>query len=176
MTVAFTGHTTDGAGANWVRSEILRVLTKLRQQNQVTDLAVAFDCGQPLIATECALLRGIPVRWHTLVDDDTLPTLRNVDGYEGRTRFLMQHPLVTTDVLPSPYGTSRARRRARNQLMADTYRTHIVVYDGRDRGSVLGHLQLVMGTHDVIHIDPTDQRTMRIPAPVGAPIEEYAHG
>lgn len=177
--VVLVGHTTDGPSPNWLRAELTRVFQKLRLLNQLPSLAVSFDPGVALLATEVALIRAIPVTWHTLVPDDQLAGLSQVDGYVGRTTALAGHPLVVTDVLPAPHGTSRARRAARSALLARRYRTHVVVYDGRDRGTVLDHLQRVMGTHDVIHVDPLARSTIRIPATHGVVLydadEEDSH-
>lgn len=158
----FVGHTDDTAHPNWLRAELTRVLYKLRSLGQLAELAVSLEPGTALVATEVACLRGIPVLWHPLYGPDTLPTAYPVPGWEGRVRALVQHPMV--DVADSDGdGRSRARRRRRSVLLAEAYPRHVVVYDERTQGSTLDHLQRVLGTHDVIHVNPSTQRTTRIP-------------
>lgn len=163
--VVFVGHTSPATP--WVRGELARVLAKLAGQMQLDSLQVALEPGTALDAAETALLLEVPVVLHPLYPGPEL-----VDRYAGhpgmadRLGLLWAHRGV--DIADSDgSGANRARRRRRSTLLADTFATHLVVYDGRDRGSVLDHLQLVMGTHDVIQIDPSDQTTHRM-IPEGA--------
>lgn len=163
--IVFVGHTSPATP--WIRGELARVLAKLADQAQLAVLHVALEPGTALDAAETALLLDVPVLLHPLYPGPEL-----ADRYAGhpgmadRLQLMSRHRLV--DIAASEgSGANRARRRRRSQLLADTFPTHLVVYDGRDRGSVLDHLQLVMGTHDVLVIDPTDQTTRRI-VPQGA--------
>lgn len=164
--VAFVGHTTPPTP--WVSGELSRVIAKLRELGQLPALEVALEPGCALTAAEHALLRNIPVRLHPLLPPDQLfDRYQAYPGVVPRLRAVWDHRLTDVATVDAG-GISRARRRRRSSLLAAACTTHLVVYDGRDRGSVLDHLQRVMGTHDVVVVDPTAQRTIRIPPTPGA--------
>lgn len=161
----FTGHTS--AATPWVRGEIGRVLAKLRAQHQLTGLHVALEPGMALDAAEMALMLGIPTTLHGLYPGAELAErYQGHPGMTARLHLLFRHRLLEVAETEGS-GANRARRRRRSVFLAEACHQHLVVFDGRDRGSVLDHLQHVMGTHDVIVIDPVEQSTRRI-VPQGA--------
>lgn len=156
MQLVLAGHTTMPTELSWLRGELERVLFKL--QPEVCHVAVDTGCAYEL--AEAALLDDRRVRLHLLVP--MLRWERYVSGYPGlpeRTRAISRHP--NTLSAHHTYGESvnRAVRRSRFTALADTGWPHLLVYDGRDRGSMLDQLQLLMGSHELYIVDPVTKVT-----------------
>jgi hypothetical protein len=157
MLVCAVGHQTLTVNPSWLRGEIERVLTKLSP----TSLHVGYGPGVPTDIAELAVVLGLPTE--LVLYDPLAKTLRRkgLDGFAERTRALVDHDLVTS-VCPVPSsGRIRQRIGQRAAFLAGAFSHHVMVYDGRNNGTMLEHFQLVRDTHDVILISPTERRTVR---------------
>lgn len=157
MHVAALGHTS-GAATSWIRGEMQRVLLKLAPDT----VYIAVDLGYSIEWAEAAVLCDLEVVLVPLVSNDRW--LRYVRGHPGLERRWVTvsdraSRFTDTDV----ESVSRAVRHRQHQLLRDQCDTHLLVYDGRHHGSIFTHLNQLYGTHDVIVLDPSTNRTVRLP-------------
>jgi hypothetical protein len=160
MGLVIAGHTDTPPTIGWVRGELGRVLDKL-QPDQVT---VRFDVGTALDATEIAVVGEFDVWIDPIVELDRL--IAYAKGYPGtseRIRTIRRNACLS--ILPAhAESISRGTRRAHAEALRDTGQPHLLIYDGRPRGSVFQQMNDLLGTHDLYILDPVRQRTVHLPA------------
>lgn len=157
MQVAALGHTSTPTNLAWLRGELLRVLDKM----QPDYVHVPLDSGCAIELAEAVILAEFPLILHPLIPiPQWLRYIATHPGAVDRTRVIVS---CANDILtPTSESVSRGARRQQSLELAEIPH-QLVIYDGRHHGSVLDHLQRVMGTHNVVIVDPAEERTVRLP-------------
>lgn len=154
MTVAIVTHEAVPQHRGWAIEQVHRVLDKLKD----TDAAMLrLDPGFPLdlaesLQSRCDGLTVVPAQ------PNWIPLFQAYKRHHALLR--MEYLLADHTVQPrflSADGENRVSFQARDEFLAATCDTHICVYDGRDRGSVVRYLQLVLGLQTTILINPVAQ-------------------
>lgn len=165
MAVALVTHESVTQHRSWAIDEIHRVLDKV----SLSPIMVRLDPGFALDAVESLGYRYddvivVPAQanWLPLFE-----AYKRADAERRMHHLLADHTAIDVTFLPLSDG-QRVGFAERDAWLAATCDTHVCVYDGRDRGSVVRYLQLVMGIQPTIIIDPATQTT-RLLAPKGAP-------
>ncbi len=158
MTITVVTHESVPHHRGWCIDQVHRVLDKLDRE-RTEDLLVRLDPGLALDTAESLALRGQDL---TVVPAQAnwLPLHKAYERHDSGHRLTALTTAgdhVHVRFLPLEEGTKRVAYQARDVHLAAVGDTHVVVYDERDRGSVLRFLQLVLGTQPVIVINPTDR-------------------
>lgn len=165
MTVALVTHESVTQHRSWAIDEIHRVLDKL----QAGEILVRLDPGFALDCTE-SLAQRMDVVHVVPAQANWIPLFKAYERARAERRMhhlLADHNDIGVRFLPLSDG-KMVDYAERDTWLAARCDTHVCVYDGRDRGSVVRYLQLVMGIQPTIIIDPATQST-RLLAPKGAP-------
>lgn len=159
MTIAVVTHESIATHRGWAINEVHRVLDKL-DPDCTEDVTVRLDPGLALdVAESLALgervLTVLPAQAHHV----PLFEAYHRHGVGRRLEVLLDvmHG-VQTQFLP-PTGGGRVDFAERDRYLAAVATTHVAIYDGRDRGSVVRYLQHVLGVQRTIIIDPRAQHT-----------------
>lgn len=157
MTITVVTHEAVRTNAGWVREEVLRVLDKLDIVDEAPllrlDPGFALDVAETLgHATGVTVVPAQP-NW--------LPMWQAYQRHhcERRLANLLANPYRNQPRFLAADEKQMVSFRHRDEFLARTGDTHVVVYDGRDRGSVVRYLQLVLGAQPVVLIDPAAKRT-----------------
>lgn len=152
MTVAIVTHESVTKHRGWTVDQVHRVLDKLDDTNAAM---LRLDPGFALDVAEAVALRqaGLTV---VPAQPNWVPMWQAYQRHaaERRLQYLLADPTVAQPKFLAADEEGRVSFRGRDEHLALTCDTHVVVYDGRDRGSVVRYLQLVHGVQDTIIINP----------------------